>query len=82
MEYKDTIRRSHPYEGDYPEKDIAEKLPVMTGHDDMIEVGSGQGNPSLYSTPFFCEQTPPPSRHEPHNHPGDSVIGNPHPDEY
>ncbi len=74
MEYKDTIKRSHPYEGVSPESCIAEKLPVMTGHDDQIESMSGQGNPSTYSTPFFQEQTPPPSRHEPHSHPGDDVI--------
>lgn len=73
-EYKDAIKRSHPYEGDYPESDIAEKLPVMTGHDDQIESMSGQGNPSQYSTPFFVEQTPPKSGHEPHIHPGDDLI--------
>lgn len=78
MEYKDTIRRSHPYEGQAPEKDISEKLPMMDGHDDMIESMSGQGAPRLYSTPFFVSQTPPASALEPHTHPGDDVIGNPH----
>jgi len=74
-EYKDTIRRSHPYEGYAPEADIEEKLPVMTGHDDSIERMSGQGAPSaLFSTPFFQEQTPPPSRLESHNHPGDDAY--------
>ena len=74
-EYKDTIRRSHPYEGYAPEADIEEKLPYMTGHDDQIERGSRQGAPpALFSTPFFQEQTPPPSRLERHNHPGDDAY--------
>jgi hypothetical protein len=77
-EYKDAIKRSHPYEDQAPEKCTVEKLPVMTGHDDQIETMSGQGSPSRYSTPFVVEQTPPPSRHESHSHPGDDVIDNPY----
>ena len=76
-EYKDTIRRSHPYEGQSPDTDIEEKLPVMTGHDDQIERGAGQGAPpALFSTPIFQEQSPKPSRLEEHTHPGDDVIEN------
>lgn len=76
-EYKDTIKRSHPYEGQAPEKCTEEKIPSMTGHDDQIERMSGQGAPSaLFSTPFFQDQSPKPSRLEEHTHPGDDVIEN------
>ena len=78
-EYKDTIRRSHPYEGQSPDKDMSEKLPLMTGHDDQIEHASGQGAPEhtlFRGTPFFQDQSPPPSRLEEHTHPGDDVIEN------
>ena len=79
-EYKNTIRRSHPYEGYAPEECMVEKLPMMTGHDDQVEHGSGQGAPTHtlwgHGTPFFQEQTPPPSRLEGHKHPGDDVIEN------
>ena len=79
-EYKDTIRRSHPYEGKAPESSISEKLPIMTGHDDQVEHASGQGAPerTLFSngTPFFQDQSPPASRLEAHTHPGDDVIEN------
>ncbi len=76
-EYKDTIRRSHPYEGQAPEECTVEKIPVMTGHDDAVERGSGQQAPNaFFSTPYFQEQTPPSSRLEEHAHPGDDVIDN------
>jgi hypothetical protein len=76
-EYKDAIKRSHPYEGQAPEECTVEKIPCMTGHDDQIERMSGQGAPpALYSTPYFIDQSPPSSRHEEHNHPGDDVIEN------
>jgi len=74
MEYKDSMKRSHPYDGYAPEKDISEKVPVITGHDDQIELGSNQGAPLLHSTPFFISQTPPPSRLETHDHPGDDAY--------
>jgi len=77
-EFKNAIRRSHPYEGVSPEEDLVEKLPIMSGHDDQIEVASGQGYPHTYSTPFEVEQTLPPSGSEPHEHPGDAIPHNPY----
>ncbi len=79
-EYKKAINWSHPYEGQAPEECMSESLPVMTGHDDQIESGSGQGYPSTFSTPFMNLQKPLETYQEPHNHPGDDVIdsGNPY----